>query len=161
MDERDVRILKAIADLGTGSPEKLHEETDIPVSTIHYRLTNLKEAGVIENDLYDFDLDELGLGVTVLVEILADYSGAHADLADDLLEIEGITQLYSTMGETDFVAVAHLTSAEVVGQLIRDLEETPRVTRTNSTYVIDTLYSDDRALGSYSLSTLLAELVEE
>ena len=31
MDERDVRLLKAIADLGTGSPEKLHEETGIPV----------------------------------------------------------------------------------------------------------------------------------
>jgi len=27
MDERDVRLLKAISDLGTGSPERLHEET--------------------------------------------------------------------------------------------------------------------------------------
>ena len=51
MDERDIRLLKAISDLGTGSPERLHEETDIPVSTIHYRLNNLREAGVITNDL--------------------------------------------------------------------------------------------------------------
>jgi len=51
MDERDVRLLKAISDLGTGSPERLHEETGIPVSTIHYRLNNLREDGVIENDL--------------------------------------------------------------------------------------------------------------
>lgn len=42
MDERDVRLLKAISDLGTGSPERLHEETGIPVSTIHYRLNNLR-----------------------------------------------------------------------------------------------------------------------
>ena len=73
MDERDVRLLKAISDLGTGSPERLHEATDIPVSTIHYRLNNLREEGVITNDLYDLDLDALGLGVTVVLEILADY----------------------------------------------------------------------------------------
>ncbi len=43
MDERDVRLLKAIAELETGSPERLHEATDIPISTIHYRLNNLRD----------------------------------------------------------------------------------------------------------------------
>ncbi|MFB6175532.1 MAG: winged helix-turn-helix transcriptional regulator, partial [Halobaculum sp.] len=61
MDERDVRILKAIEELETGSIETISEETEIPVSTIHYRLNNLRDEGVIENDLYDLDLDELGL----------------------------------------------------------------------------------------------------
>ena len=161
MDERDVRILKAIADLETGSPEKLHEATDIPVSTIHYRLNNLREAGVIENDLYDFDLDELGLGVTVLVEVLADYSGHHEEVADAVLDIEGVTHLFSTMGETDFVAVARLPGDDAVGDLLRDFEEVPEVERTNSTYVIDTLYADDRALSSYAESSLLDVLVDD
>jgi len=58
VDERDVEILKAISDLETGSIERVSEATGIPVSTIHYRLNNLREAGVIENDLYDLDLDE-------------------------------------------------------------------------------------------------------
>ncbi|WP_255196865.1 Lrp/AsnC family transcriptional regulator [Halorarius litoreus] len=161
MDERDVRILKAIADLETGSPEALHEATDIPVSTIHYRLNNLREAGVIENDLYDFDLDELGLGVTVLVEVLADYSGHHEAVAEAILGIEGVTHLFSTMGETDFVAVAQLPGDDTVGDLLRDFEEVPEVERTNSTYVIDTLYEDDRALSSYSVESLLAALVDD
>ncbi|WP_255150588.1 Lrp/AsnC family transcriptional regulator [Halorarius halobius] len=161
MDERDVRILKAIADLGTGSPETLHEATDIPVSTIHYRLNNLREAGVIENDLYDFDLDELGLGVTVLVEVLADYSGHHEAVADEIQDIEGVTHLFSTMGETDFVAVAHLPGDETVGDLLRDFEEVSEIERTNSTYVIDTLYEDDRAVSSYSLESLVAHLADE
>ena len=86
MDERDVRLLKAIADLETGSPERLHEETDIPVSTIHYRLNKLREAGVIENDLYDFDLDALGLPVTVVVEVFADYEGPYEEFGDELDE---------------------------------------------------------------------------
>jgi DNA-binding Lrp family transcriptional regulator len=160
MDERDITLLKAISDLGTGSPEKLHEETDIPVSTIHYRLNNLREAGVIENDLYDVDLDAFGLGVTVIVEVLASYD-RYEDISERLLDIEGVTQLYFTMGETDFVVVARLPDSDDVERLIRDFESIPEVERTNSTFVISSLRDSTRPLESYSLDTLLSELVDD
>jgi DNA-binding Lrp family transcriptional regulator len=161
MDDRDVRLLKAIAELGTGSPDRLHEETGIPVSTIHYRLNNLKEDGIVENDLYDVDLDEFGLGVTVIVEVLADYSGTHDGVASGMRDIEGVTQVFSTMGETDFIAIARVGDSDMVGDLIRSFEEVPEVERTNSTYVIDTLWDDPRGLRSYSLETLLETFAED
>ncbi len=161
MDERDVTLLKAISDLETGSPEKLHEETDIPVSTIHYRLNNLREAGVIENDLYDIDLEQFGLGVTVVVEVFADYTGPYSDFGEKILDIEGVTQAYFTMGETDFIVVAHLTGREMVERLIGDFERIEEVDRTNSTFVISTLRDSHRVLQSYSLDTLLDELAEK
>jgi len=161
MDERDVTILKAIADLGTGSPEQLSEETDIPVSTIHYRLTNLREEGVIENDLYDIDLEAAGLGVTVLVEVLADYEGPYEEFGDKLLEVEGVTQAYFTMGETDFILVARLPDSDAVERLISEFEAIEGVERTNSTFVISSLRDDERPLRSYSLETLVEELADE
>jgi len=161
MDDRDVRLLKAIADLGTGSPERLHEETGIPVSTIHYRLNNLREAGVVENDCYDVNLDALGLGVTVILEVLTDYSGSHDHVAEDVEAIEGVTQLFSTMGETDYVAIARLGDGDDVGRLIRDFEAVDAVERTNSTYVIDEIHEDARGLSSYSMETLLATLTDD
>jgi DNA-binding Lrp family transcriptional regulator len=161
MDERDIRLLKAIADLETGSPEKLHEEADIPVSTIHYRLNNLRDAGVITNDLYDIDLDALGLGVTVIVEILADYSGTYEEMGEKIMAVEGVTQVYFTMGETDFVAIAQLSSSDVVERLISDFESIDEVDRTNSTFVISTLRESHRALQQYSLDTLVDELADE
>jgi DNA-binding Lrp family transcriptional regulator len=160
MDERDITLLKAISDLGTGSPEKLHEETGIPVSTIHYRLNNLREAGVVENDLYDVDLDAFGLGVTVIVEVLASYD-RYEDVSEQLLDIEGVTQLYFTMGETDFVVVARLPDSDDVKRLVRDFESVPEVERTNSTFVISSIRDSTRPLESYSLDTLLAELVDD
>jgi DNA-binding Lrp family transcriptional regulator len=160
MDERDVRLLKAISDLGTGSPDRLHEETGIPVSTIHYRLNNLREAGIIENDLYDVDLDAVGLGVTVIVEVLADYD-SYEDIAEELLAVEGVTQLYFTMGETDFVLVARLPDSDDVERLIRDFESIPQVDRTNSTFVIASLRDSNRPLRSYSLDSLVEALVDE
>ncbi|MFC6731664.1 MULTISPECIES: Lrp/AsnC family transcriptional regulator [unclassified Haladaptatus] len=161
MDERDITLLKAIVDLETGSPEKLHEETEIPVSTIHYRLNKLKERGVITNDLYDLDLEELGLGVTVIVEVLTDYHGPHQDVEEKLLAIEGVTKAYFTMGETDFIVIAQLSDADKVERLITDFESLEEVERTNSTFVISTLRDSNRALDSYSLETLLDELAEE
>ena len=161
MDERDLRLLKAISDLGTGSPERLHEETDIPVSTIHYRLNNLRDAGVIRNDLYDLDLEALGLGVTVVLEVLADYSGSHENLGERLLAIEGVTEAFFTMGETDFIVVARLPDSDDVERLIREFESIDEVDRTNSTYVIRSLRDGQRPLRSYSLDTLVDMLVED
>jgi len=161
MDERDVTILKAIADLGTGSPEQLSEETDIPVSTIHYRLNNLREEGVIENDLYDIDLEKAGLGVTVVVEVLADYSDSYDEFGEKLLAVEGVTQAYFAMGETDFIVVARLPDSDAVERLISDFETIDGVERTNSTFVISTLRDTDNPLESYSLETLVEELADE
>lgn len=161
MDDRDIRLLKAIADLGTGSPEQLHEETDIPVSTIHYRLNNLAEEGILTNDLYDVDLEAVGLGVTVVVEVLADYSGTYDDVAEKFRQIEGVTQVYLTMGETDFIVIANLPDADTVERLIRDFENLSEVERTNSTFVISTLKDSQRALESYDLDSLLSELAED
>ncbi|MFA9516301.1 Lrp/AsnC family transcriptional regulator [Halopenitus sp. H-Gu1] len=160
MDERDVRLLKAIADLGTGSPDRLHEETDIPVSTIHYRLNNLRDAGVIENDIYDIDHEALGLGVTVIVEVLADYDGPYEEVADDLLAVEGVTQAFFTMGETDFIVIARLSSSDAVERLIGDFEAIPEVERTNSTFVISSLRDEPRAPATYDLETLIEELTD-
>ena len=161
MDERDVRLLKAISDLGTGSPERLHEETDIPVSTIHYRLNNLREAGVIENDLYDIDLEAVGLDVTVLVQLSTDYHGSHHEFEERILEVEGVSQAYFTMGETDFVVVAHLPDRGMVERLLTDLETIEEVRGTNSTFVVSTLRHSHRALENYDLETLLSELADE
>jgi DNA-binding Lrp family transcriptional regulator len=161
MDERDIRLLKAISDLGTGSPERLHEATDIPVSTIHYRLNNLREDGVITNDLYDVDLEAFGLGVTVIVEVLADYSGSYEEVGEKITEVEGVTQAFFTMGETDFVVLARLPDSDAVERLISDFEAIPEVDRTNSTFVISTLRDSGRALQSYELETLVEELVGE
>ncbi|MFC5278617.1 Lrp/AsnC family transcriptional regulator [Halorubrum rubrum] len=160
MDERDVRLLKAIADLGTGSPEALHETTDIPVSTIHYRLNNLREAGVIENDLYDFDHEALGLGVTVIVEVLARYEDSHEEFGQRLLDIEGVTEAFFTMGETDFVVIARLSSSDSVERLISEFEAIEGVERTNSTFTISTLRDESRAPATYELDTLIDELTE-
>ncbi|ERH12728.1 MAG: transcriptional regulator [halophilic archaeon J07HB67] len=161
MDERDVEILKAISDLETGSIERVSETTGIPVSTIHYRLNNLREAGVIENDLYDLDLDELGLGVTVVLEVLTSYDDGHEAMGEEISGVEGVTKVFFTMGETDFVVIARLPDSDDVERLISDFEALDHVDRTNSTFVVAHERDTSRPLQSYSEASLVEALVEE
>jgi Lrp/AsnC family leucine-responsive transcriptional regulator len=95
------------------------------------------------------------------VEVLADYAGPQESFAEAIEHIEGVTHLYSTMGETDFVAFARLPGDDSVGDLVRAFQQVPEVERTNSTYVIDTLHEDDRALSSYPVESLLDQLTDE
>jgi DNA-binding Lrp family transcriptional regulator len=160
MDERDVRLLEAIAELETGSPERLHEETGIPVSTIHYRLNNLRDDGVIENDLYDVDLRSLGLGVTVVVDVRADTAGDHEEIGGKLGDVDGVTRAFYTTGETDFVVVGRLPDNDDVERLVSEVESVPAVTHTDSKVVMDVASDLSRPLRSYSTDRLVEILVD-
>ncbi|WP_255191346.1 Lrp/AsnC family transcriptional regulator [Natronobeatus ordinarius] len=158
LDERDVEILFAIAEEESLSTETIHEVTGIPKSTVHYRLQNLKEEGVITNDLYELDLEKVGFGITVISEVWAEFGeGYHERIGQKLAEIEGVNQVYFTMGETDFVVISRLTSRDMVERLVEDYESIEEVRRTSSKFVITTLKADTGigTLRDYSRESLL------
>lgn len=160
MDEKDVRILKTLADLETTSTEAVSDATGIPLSTVHYRLNNLREAGVIENDRLDLDLDELGLGVTVLVEVFTKDDQSHTESGRVIAEIEGVTKVFFTMGSTDFIALARLPDSDSVERLVSDFEALDEVARTDSTFVIERELDSRYPLQNYAEETLVEKLVE-
>ncbi|CAI50880.1 Lrp/AsnC family transcription regulator (plasmid) [Natronomonas pharaonis DSM 2160] len=158
LDERDFRILCAIAEHETFSSEDLHEETGIPKSTVHYRIQNMKDEGVIKNELFEFDREKIGIEITLISEVWAEFGeGYHDTVGEKLSEIEGVNQVYFTMGDTDFVAIARLTSRDMVEQLVEDYESIDEIQRTSSKFAISTIKEDISisALGDYSVETLL------
>lgn len=162
MDERNVRILQAIAELGTGSPDEISEYTDIPKSTVHYRLTKLKESGVITDDLFDIDLEEFGLEITVITEVIAEYEEQyHEEVGEKLAAIEGVNQVYFTMGDTDFVVIAHLSGREMVHRLISDYEAIDEVVRTSSQFVVETVKNESYPLNDFELETLVETVADD
>ncbi|WP_226480019.1 Lrp/AsnC family transcriptional regulator [Natrinema amylolyticum] len=162
MDERNVRILQAIAELGTGSPDEISNHTDIPKSTVHYRLTKLKEDGIVANDLFDVDLEKLGLEITVISEVIAEYDKQyHEEVGEQLAAIEGVNQVYFTMGDTDFIVIAHLSDREMVHRLISDYEAIDEVVRTSSQFVVETVKDEPHPLNDFELETLVESTVDE
>ncbi|WP_255170959.1 Lrp/AsnC family transcriptional regulator [Natrononativus amylolyticus] len=158
IDERDVEILLAIATEQSPSTETIHEATGIPKSTVHYRLNSLREDGVIANDLFELDLEQVGLEITIISEVWAEFDqGYHDRVGRTLSEIEGVNQVYFTMGDTDFVVIARLSSRDTVVDLVEEYESVDEITRTSSKFVI-TAIKDQTPIGllaDYEKETLL------
>jgi DNA-binding Lrp family transcriptional regulator len=161
MDNKDIEILRAIGKLGTGSPEKIEEETGIPKSTVHYRLGSLRDEGIVKNDLFDIDLEKVGLDITIISEVQAEYGEEyHDEVGEKLRQIEGVNQIYFTMGETDFIVISNLVNRDMVEGLIEEFEEIDEVVRTNSQFVIKAIKNEDRPLNDFELDTL-CNILEE
>jgi DNA-binding Lrp family transcriptional regulator len=159
VDEKDIRVLKTMADLETTSTEAVSEATGIPLSTVHYRLNNLRDAGVIKNDRLDLDLDEFGLGVSVVVEVFTKDDYHHTVCGDAIAEIEGVTKVFFTMGGTDFIALARLPNSDSVERLVSDFEALEEVAKTDSTFVIERELDNFHPLQSYSVESLVDQLI--
>ncbi|MFB6362303.1 MAG: Lrp/AsnC family transcriptional regulator [Halobacteriales archaeon] len=158
MDERDVRILLAISELETGSSEEISEETGIPKSTVHYRIQKLRDAGVIQNDLFDFDMAAIGLEIVVISEVIATYDEEyHSRVGQRIGAVEGVRQVYFTMGDKDFVVISRLTDRDMVEQLFEEFEAIEGVERTMSKFVISTIKDDYNSLAGYDVETLLRD----
>lgn len=155
MDKRDLKILKAIADIGDPSPKLIEDETGIPKSTIHYRLGNLQEQGIIKNNLFEIDTEKLGLVTKVITAVDAEYEkDYHRQVGKELAKINGVSEVDFTMGDTDFIVVAYLTDNSEVERLIADYEEIPQIQRTSSMFVITSIKDESNPLRAYDLETL-------
>ncbi|MDQ2054637.1 Lrp/AsnC family transcriptional regulator [Halobellus sp. H-GB7] len=156
MDEKDIRILKTLAREKTSGPEQIEAETGIPKSTVHYRLKQLREDGIIENDLYDMDLSKMGVTLTVISEVNAKFDeGYHEVVGEKLADLESVSQVYFTMGDTDFIVIAHVTKREKVESLIASYESIDEIQRTSSKFVITTVKNEPRPINDLESETLL------
>lgn len=156
MDDQDIEILATMAELSNPSPKKIEEHSDIPKSTVHYRLAQLKEEGIIKNELHEINLKALGLQITVITDVMAQYGEEyHESVGRELAEIEGVNQVYFTMGETDFVTISHLPNREMVEGLIEEFERIDEIQRTNSKFVISTIKNEPNPLRDYDVESLL------
>ena len=161
MDERGIRILQAISELGSRSPDVIAEHTDIPKSTVHYRINNFEQQGIITDDLFKLDLKRLGIEITIITEVLAEYDEEyHEKVGEKLAEIEGVNNVYFTMGETDFVVIANLANRDMVSGLISEYERIDEIVRTNSQFVVEDIKNEPYPLNNFDSETLLDVLGE-
>lgn len=158
LDDRDIRILRSIAENDSTSPERIHEETDIPKSTVHYRIKNMKDQGVIKNDLFEIDFEKAGLGLTVISEVLAEFEeGYQREVGKALSEIEGVNEVYFMMGDTDFIVISRLPSRDMIETLVEKFEAVNGIQRTSSKFVISSIKANESVgmLRDYTEETIL------
>ncbi|WP_440767267.1 Lrp/AsnC family transcriptional regulator [Natronorubrum sp. DTA7] len=151
LDENDLEILRELEQNDEKNLEELAAELDLSKSTIHYRLNRLKEDGVITDISADIDPQSLGLAMVVITEVNVSHERGYADeIGDGLVDVEGVQQVYYTMGDVDFVVISRVQNHDQMNEVIDDIVAIDGVNETSSRFVMRELKNGNRILENMS-----------
>jgi len=161
VDETDLALLRRVERDDDVNLTDLAAELDLSKSAVHYRLTKLKDAGVITAVSADVDPLALGLTTLVITEVSVVHESGYADeIGAELTEIDGTVQVYYTMGDVDFVVLSRVQNREQLNDLIDEIVSIDGVNETSSTFVMKELKTGGETVAAMS-DEMIANLIEE
>ncbi len=106
LDKFDIGILEALQEDARATNVEIAERVNLSPSPCLRRIRNLEKSGVIRGYRVDIDRKEVGLGLTVFVEIkVGQHSRENAEVQHTaLLALPEITACFMISGTADFLA---------------------------------------------------------
>lgn len=139
LDNFDLAILNALQEDGRATNVEISEKVNLSPSPCLRRIRNLEQSGIIRGYRADIDRNEVGLGLTVFVEIkVAHHSRENAQAQHEALaRIPEVVSCFMISGNADFLAevvVADLPAYEKL--LTETLLTLPGVSDIRSNFAI-------------------------
>ena len=160
IDDIDLEILKRVERDYDVNLQELSNALGLSRSAIHYRLNKLKDANVIRDVSARIDPLTFGLEMMMITEVSVVHDEGYAnDIGGELTELDGVLQVYYTMGDVDFVLISRTRNREQMNALIEEIVAIDGVTETSSTFVMDELKTDNKTLSNVS-DEMIADAVQ-
>jgi DNA-binding Lrp family transcriptional regulator len=145
LDEIDIKILNALQNNSEVSFETLGKELGVSKSTIHYRVMNLKERGIIKKFAAILDPEKLGMGILAVSLIRAHYNPGYVDyIGDKLKNIPGVWGVYFLIGEHDFVVLIRAKDKDDLNRIVETFISMKEIERSNTHVIIKKIKEDIR-----------------
>jgi Lrp/AsnC family transcriptional regulator for asnA, asnC and gidA len=143
LDETDREILEILqADARTPFSE-IARQIDMSSATVHERVNQLIEDGVIEGYHAKVDPTALGYGVNAIVGLRVN-QGREQDTLDELSEIDGVQEVHITTGEYDVVLRVHAEDTEDLRRLMFDqIARMDGFSRSQTMVILGTTYENE------------------
>lgn len=151
LDEKDIELLSYVEKDYEANLEQIAEAVDLSKSAVHYRLNKLRDNGVIDAISASIDPLVLGLNMLTITDVFVTHESGYAeDIGEQLAEIDGVQQVYYTMGDVDFVVISRTQNREQMNDLIDAVVGIDGVNETSSRFVMDELKTDSKVLAHMS-----------
>lgn len=151
LDETDLAILERVEQNSDVNLEELSDTLDLSKSAIHYRLKKLKESNVITAISADVDPMALGLNLLIITEVsVVHESGYATDIGEALGDIDGVYQVFYTMGDTDFIVHSRVQNRSQMNDLIDAIVGIDGVNETSSTFVMQEIKTGNQTIANMS-----------
>ena len=145
LDEIDIKILNALQDNSEISFETLGKDLGVSKSTIHYRVMNLKERGVIKKLAAIIDPEKVGIGILAVSLVRAHYNPGYVEfIGDKLRSIQGVWGVYFLIGEHDFVVLIRAKNMEDLNRIVETFISMKEIERSNTHVIIKKIKEDIR-----------------
>lgn len=150
LDDIDFQILKQLDKNGDIDAEKLSEELDVSQSTIYYRMEKYREKGIIEGEITQISPQKLGLGLTTITEIDANYDGPeYEEVAQTIADLSGVQSVFFMLGEMSFYVISRVRNHDQLQDLMEDIIQIEGVDDSTTNIVLRTFKDEDRLLVNY------------
>lgn len=159
LDEVDLELLERIEGDFDVSLDTLSDELGLSRSAVHYRLEQLRERGVVQGVTADLNPVAFGLDMVAITEVSVTHEeGYSEDIGTELAGVDGVEQVYYTMGDVDFVAISRVQNRSQMHDVIESMVGVDGVDETSSRFVMDEIQSSPQVgpvLSEESRSALL------
>lgn len=142
LDEKDRLILRELRDDAKKTTKTIAENTGIPRTTVHDRITKLEQGGVIRRFTVIPDYELIDEPTTAFVFVSYNHTGgtSQRELAEQLSKLEGVYEVHLISGDWDILAKVRGKDVETIGDLvIGRLRDIPGVGKTVTCTVFKTV----------------------
>jgi len=121
-DDTDRRILSALARNGRLSNTDLARQVGLSPSPCWQRVKRLEETGIITGYAVILDHDALGVGETVMIEVVLDHHDAKAlaGFEKTVMAMPEVLEIYLMAGEFDFLLKVAANGTRGVEEFLRE-----------------------------------------
>jgi len=157
LDDVDFQILRRLDEDGDIDVDELSEELDVSQSTIYYRLEKYRDKDLLKGEIAQLDPQKLGLGLTAITEINADYHGpGYEKVAERLADLSGVQRVFFMLGEMSFYVLSRVRDHEHLQKLMEEIIQTEGIENSTTNIVLRTFKDEDRLLVNYDEEDLEA-----
>ncbi|GAA0254615.1 Lrp/AsnC family transcriptional regulator [Haladaptatus pallidirubidus] len=150
-DEVDLKLLTFIEDDFDVSLDKLSDELELSKSAVHYRLNKMKESGVIKGITADLNPEPFELDMVAITEVSVTHEkGYSTDIGNKLADINGVEQVYYTMGDVDFMVLTRVQDRNRMNEVIDQMVAIDGVNETSSRFVMDEVKNNPKFMDNFS-----------
>jgi Lrp/AsnC family transcriptional regulator, leucine-responsive regulatory protein len=145
IDETDREILRILQRDARTTREQLARKLKLSKSAVQYRIKSLEGSGVIEGYYAKVNARKLGRDFQAVTLVRAKYSPAYYEkLGKKLASLPGVSAVYFTFGDNDFVLLSREISREALIASIENMTKIGGIERTNTQLIAKVVKEDQR-----------------
>lgn len=151
LDETDLELLEYIESDFDVNLEELSEELGLSKSAIHYRINKLREENIIQGVSAELDPLAFGLNMMMITEVSVTHERGYAeDIGEQLAAVDGVQQVYYTMGDVDFIVISRVQDRDQMNELLDVIVGIEGVNETSSRFVMQEMSPPGGTLSNMS-----------